>query len=660
MCLNSGIDVSERDVDVNIWNLMREAKINPRMDVDAFVELAESLRYASKTGNGNRGKPDIVAKVQNTYLLVENKADPIHLVKLKKNGELDMSLEAIKDYAVNGAANYLKHAIKYVKGFDSVIGFGCSYSENVGANIIPLYYDKEMFVNDRNPLVLRSVNDFSKFNVYNLSKTIRGLKNPSKADINEIITNKQPLKRMERLLLKYFKPEDISVALGMLMIARLSPAFCVNLMNRPEGAEYFRKSILAQYSRQDFDFYFEFPDEAIDLVACNRRFFSVSSKKKISASVEFYNILDKLPIDGITISTIYCSYIADQDDFYPNLTYEIAKNIIRDNLIPSGFTTFEFTSRHGVLTDMLCNLSWPNPVAKQFFSVCTDPQWIVSDLCPAMYISNVHTYSEGDSPSDDDFLAMKPYIVIGDLTSKYLADDVRQNLKTGLGMMMRKGGRGLFLLRESFMTSTEPIDSEFRAKVAKKYSISKIFRYGNVFMVEFIKKAPSPNESAELSDHSDSVESSSVYGVIDDGDWWRYERLLKERKAAPKKKPVAKNGSSKVNVGSTKTTKNHVFSLSFNGKIIARGVVDGDSLRILEGSSLVRRDSINIKSIANARKSLLSEKIVSYNKFRTDWKADSITQATNTIIGAPSNGLDKWIGEDGKTLREFLEEKKRF
>ena len=98
-----------------------------------------------------------------------------------------MSLEAIKDYAVNGAANYLKHAIKYGKGFDSVVGFGCSYSENVGANIIPLYYDKEMFVNDRNPLVLRSVNDFSKFNVYNLSKTIRGIKNPSKADINEII-----------------------------------------------------------------------------------------------------------------------------------------------------------------------------------------------------------------------------------------------------------------------------------------------------------------------------------------------------------------------------------------------------------------------------------------------------------------------------------------
>lgn len=109
------------------------------------IEIAESLKTASKSLSGKSGKPEFLFFSNDFLVVVEDKKD-IHKHEMKsENDELILdSPEILKDYAVNGAVHYAKHIIQNTNIIEKVFAIGAS--GNGHTNNISIYYvDSEQY-----------------------------------------------------------------------------------------------------------------------------------------------------------------------------------------------------------------------------------------------------------------------------------------------------------------------------------------------------------------------------------------------------------------------------------------------------------------------------------------------------------------------------------
>lgn len=135
--------MARKEAALDLWvaDRLAECDIEFTPQGSGIKDIESALKTASKRGTGRAGYPEYVARVGRFILVVEDKASQDRHEKLTDSGILDMSTNAVTDYAVNGAYHYAKH-IATGSPFTEVFAIGVS-GDPKRHTISPV------FVNDR-------------------------------------------------------------------------------------------------------------------------------------------------------------------------------------------------------------------------------------------------------------------------------------------------------------------------------------------------------------------------------------------------------------------------------------------------------------------------------------------------------------------------------
>jgi len=79
--------MAKKEVKTNFWvhTLLKEAGVELEPQGSSIVEIDRALKSASKSGSGHVGFPEFVGIVKDFILVIENKADITHHIKM--NGQ---------------------------------------------------------------------------------------------------------------------------------------------------------------------------------------------------------------------------------------------------------------------------------------------------------------------------------------------------------------------------------------------------------------------------------------------------------------------------------------------------------------------------------------------------------------------------------------------
>lgn len=135
--------MARKEAALDLWvaDRLTECDIEFTPQGSGIKDIGEALKSASKRGTGRAGYPEYVARVGRFIIVVEDKASQDRHEKLTDSGILDMSTDAVTDYAVNGAYHYATHIAKG-SPFTEVFAVGVS-GDPKRHTISPV------FVNDR-------------------------------------------------------------------------------------------------------------------------------------------------------------------------------------------------------------------------------------------------------------------------------------------------------------------------------------------------------------------------------------------------------------------------------------------------------------------------------------------------------------------------------
>lgn len=152
---------NEAATDYWVGRQLEENHIRFDLQGSRVAEINEALKSASKRGTQNVGRPDVVARVNDFVLVIEDKNSLSNHRKLTTSGVLDDSVKAITDYAVNGACFYARHIARFTS-FKKVFAIGVS-GDPKHHQITPYW------VNDRGELKqLEDVESFVWFSPENI------------------------------------------------------------------------------------------------------------------------------------------------------------------------------------------------------------------------------------------------------------------------------------------------------------------------------------------------------------------------------------------------------------------------------------------------------------------------------------------------------------
>lgn len=154
----------ERVTDYFIADKLKEAEIIFTPDGSDIKEINDALKSASKKGTGNVGHPEFTSKIKDFIIVIEDKASINKQVKYSEenHNKLDMGVDAVKNYAENGALHYAQHIVKKTN-FKKVFAFGCSGDKKYH-KIRPIFVDSDNYI------LLPYVENFENFNENNIEK----------------------------------------------------------------------------------------------------------------------------------------------------------------------------------------------------------------------------------------------------------------------------------------------------------------------------------------------------------------------------------------------------------------------------------------------------------------------------------------------------------
>jgi len=156
--------MAKKEVKTDLWvfTLLQEAGISLDPQGSSIKEIDDALKTASKRGTGKVGFPEYVGTVKDYLIVIEDKADLSHHIKLN-NGIISSEISSVTDYAVNGALFYEKHLVKNTS-YKKVIAFGVSGDEKKH-KISPIYVDETEYYRE-----LPEVQSFISFNEDNIDE----------------------------------------------------------------------------------------------------------------------------------------------------------------------------------------------------------------------------------------------------------------------------------------------------------------------------------------------------------------------------------------------------------------------------------------------------------------------------------------------------------
>ena len=135
--------MAKKEVKTDLWvyDLLKEAGIKASAQGSDIKEIDEALKSASKKGTGNAGYPEYVAVINNKYVLViEDKANIQNHEKRDSNNLISEEVDAVVNYAINGALFYAKHIIKNTN-YKEVFAIGVSGNEKMH-RITPIFVNE--------------------------------------------------------------------------------------------------------------------------------------------------------------------------------------------------------------------------------------------------------------------------------------------------------------------------------------------------------------------------------------------------------------------------------------------------------------------------------------------------------------------------------------
>lgn len=155
----------KKEVKTDLWvyDLLKQAGISLEPQGSSIKEIDTALKTASKKGTGNVGFPEYVGVVKDYLLVIEDKSDMSKHMKLDEKGNISTEINAIVNYAVNGAIFYGKHLADNTS-YKKVIVFGVSGDEKKH-KITPIYIDETEYYRE-----LPDVESFISFNEDNIDE----------------------------------------------------------------------------------------------------------------------------------------------------------------------------------------------------------------------------------------------------------------------------------------------------------------------------------------------------------------------------------------------------------------------------------------------------------------------------------------------------------
>lgn len=157
--------MAKKEVRTDLWvyDLLKQAEIKLDAQGSNIKEIDEALKTASKKGTGNVGFPEYVGAVKDYLIVIEDKAALDKHIKLDDKNCISIEVNAVRDYAVNGALFYAKHLARNTT-YKKILAFGVSGDERKH-RISPLYVDETEYYRE-----LPEVQSFISFNEDNIDE----------------------------------------------------------------------------------------------------------------------------------------------------------------------------------------------------------------------------------------------------------------------------------------------------------------------------------------------------------------------------------------------------------------------------------------------------------------------------------------------------------
>lgn len=155
---------NEAKTDRWVNRLLEDAGIDLEPQKSSIKEIDDALKTASKKKNGRVGKPDFIGVVKDYLIVIEDKEDIHKHEKLDENGILSDDIDALVNYAMNGAVHYAKHLATNTS-YKKVFGIGVAGNEKMH-KITPFFITDTM----PNPIILDNVETFISFNENNIDE----------------------------------------------------------------------------------------------------------------------------------------------------------------------------------------------------------------------------------------------------------------------------------------------------------------------------------------------------------------------------------------------------------------------------------------------------------------------------------------------------------
>lgn len=187
--------VNEKNTDLFISRLLDSANIEFTPNGSSIKEIEDALKTASKRGTKRVGFPEFVGKSKDFIIVIEDKAETNKqaLYCEKNQNRLDLRVNALIDYAENGALHYAQHIINNTN-FKKIFAFGCSGDEKHHI-IRPIYVD------EKNYILLDEVENFENFNKENIEQYYKEIVlNETPAEVIEIEEVLEKSKELNELL----------------------------------------------------------------------------------------------------------------------------------------------------------------------------------------------------------------------------------------------------------------------------------------------------------------------------------------------------------------------------------------------------------------------------------------------------------------------------
>ena len=157
--------MAKKEIKTDLWvyELLKQAEVYLDPQGSSQFEINQALKTASKKGTGNVGFPEYVGVVKDYLIVIEDKSQLTYHVKYEDNGVISQNVNAIINYAVNGAYYYGCHLANNTS-YKKIFAIGVSGDEKKH-KISPIYIDETNFYRE-----LPDLESFISFNKDNIDE----------------------------------------------------------------------------------------------------------------------------------------------------------------------------------------------------------------------------------------------------------------------------------------------------------------------------------------------------------------------------------------------------------------------------------------------------------------------------------------------------------